>query len=553
MKFSPRLLVVALTGCLVGCGSHARPIVAPPPPPTALPVTAFTGPVGRQVQLIPDAIAAIIGRVEREFAAGEAEQQAGRLVAARERFDAAVDMLLAQPDGVRAEPRLSAEFELLLDRISALDLQALREADGFAETPSAPAAIDELLSAATFERPAPAMTTEETVAADLQRTAHDVNIPVNDRVLSFIELFQGRLHEFMESGLERSQRYMPMIQRVFQSEGLPLDLAYVPLVESAFKPNALSRVSARGMWQFMLGTAQEHGLEQNWFIDERSDPEKATRAAAQYLKTLRDFFDGDWNLALASYNAGPGRIQRAVSRAKTDDYWRLTSSSKYLPRETRDYVPMIMAAIVIARNPQLYGFEVSAVDPLSYERVTVPNALDLKIIAEWIGTSVDELRELNPELRRTTTPMADHELKVPVGTAATITSRLSAGDVPFVRFNIHTVKRGETLASIARKYKVTQNELRAANDLSSRTRVRSNQELMIPTRTSPALPTMSASRSAVTAAPSRPSGAVTYRVQRGDTLLSIARRFDTTVGLIKELNQLRTDKINVGDRLTVKR
>jgi membrane-bound lytic murein transglycosylase D len=128
---------------------------------------------------------------------------------------------------------------------------------------------------------------------------------------------------------------------------------------------------------------------------------------------------------------------------------------------------MIMAAIVIARNPQLYGFEVSAGDPLAYERVTVPNALDLKIIAEWIGTSVDELRELNPELRRTTTPMADHELKVPVGTAATITSRLSAGDVPFVRFNIHTVKRGETLASIARKYKVTQNELRAANDLSS--------------------------------------------------------------------------------------
>jgi membrane-bound lytic murein transglycosylase D len=151
-----------------------------------------------------------------------------------------------------------------------------------------------------------------------------------------VELFQGRLREFMQNGLDRAQRYLPMIQNVFRAEGLPLDLAYVPLVESAFKSTALSRVAARGMWQFMLPTAREHGLNQTWFLDERSDPEKATRAAAQYLKTLQGMFDGDWEFALASYNAGPGRLQRAVRQSKSTDFWQITASTRYLaPRDAR--------------------------------------------------------------------------------------------------------------------------------------------------------------------------------------------------------------------------
>jgi membrane-bound lytic murein transglycosylase D len=342
---------------------------------------------------------------------------------------------------------------------------------------------------------------------------------------------------------------------------VPLDLAYVPLVESAFKTNALSRVSARGMWQFMLDTGKEHGLEQDWFIDERSDPEKATRAAAQYLKTLHDMFDGDWNLALASYNAGPGRIQRAIQRSHLSDYWSLTASTRYLPRETRDYVPMIMAAMLIGANPSLYGFDVESAEPLAYERVSVPNALDLKVIAEWIGISVDELRELNPELRRTTTPARDHDLKVPLGTAATVRTKLETADPQFARFAFHTVRRGETLASIARKYRITQSELRQANDLTARSRVRVSQTLMIPQRTANALPTTAAARpvrssTVVRASSAAPhaagSGPLTYRVQRGDTLFSIARQFDTTVDLLKRLNGLRTDRIATGARLTVR-
>src|SRR4029450_8177793 len=156
---------------------------------------------------------------------------------------------------------------------------------------------------------------------------------LNDRVVRYIELFQGRLRNYLQSGMERGSQYLPMIQQVFRAEGLPLDLAYIPLIESAFKPTALSNKKAKGVWQFMKPPASDHGLQTNWFIDERADPEKATVAAAKYLKTLYGMFD-DWHLAMASYNGGPGRVQRAMKRSGRDDFWELSSSRRYLPRET---------------------------------------------------------------------------------------------------------------------------------------------------------------------------------------------------------------------------
>jgi membrane-bound lytic murein transglycosylase D len=557
MRRVPVALLVSASTFLASCASHAKPAVAPAAPVAALPVTAPTAAEmpGREIQVRPDPAVGIVTKAQEEFAAGEHELQDGHMVAARQHFDAAVDQLLALPTGARSDPVVSAAFDQLLDRISALEMIALREGDGLTETSSEPAALDELLNAATFERPQPAATTAETVRSDLARTPHDLDIPANERVLSFVELFQGRLHDFMTNGLDRATRYLPMIQQVFREEGLPEDLAYVPLVESAFKPNALSTASARGMWQFMMGTAQDHGLHQTFFVDERSDPEKATRAAAKYLKTLRDFFDGDWNMALASYNAGPGRIQRAALKARTNDYWALTASARYLPRETCEYVPMIMAAVLIARNPSLYGFEVTPSHPLAYEQVTVPNALDLKYIAEWSGVTVDDLRELNPELRRTTTPNREHPLKVPVGTALTIQRQLASADALFVRFDFHTVRRGDTLAIVARKYRISQAELRQANDLTVRSRMAVGQTLMIPQHQPVGLPAPTArtARASITTPAPRQAAPVTYRVQPGDTLFSIARRFDTTVEIIKQLNRLRTNTIGVGDRLTVRR
>ncbi len=348
-----RLFVLGMTCLLVGCGAHVRPAIVPDPAP--LPVGEFQGLDASNLKVTLDPAAAAIAAAESEFAKGEAELKLGHQTSARERFDAAIDTLLAVPGGARSNPRLQAEFDALLDRIGAHESLELRAGDGFADAGSEPAAIDDLLAFGTAERAGvPAPTTAELVAADLARTPHDIPIQVNDKVLSYVELFQGQLRSFVEEGLERGARYLPMIQDVFHAEGLPLDLAYVPLIESAFKPTALSRASAKGMWQFEAGTAREAGLEQTWFLDERADPEKATRAAAEYLKTLRDLFSGDWNLALAAYNAGMGRVQRAMKQAHETDYWSLSASSRYLPRETREYVPMILAAILIARDPIQY-------------------------------------------------------------------------------------------------------------------------------------------------------------------------------------------------------
>jgi membrane-bound lytic murein transglycosylase D len=401
-----------------------------------------------------------------------------------------------------------------------------------------------------FERPAPKATTAETVAADLERTPPDVPIEQNAKVLSYVELYQGRLRDFMQAGLDRSQRYLPMIQAVFREQGLPLDLAYIPLVESAFKANALSRASARGMWQFMLPTAQDHGLRQDWFLDERADPEKATRAAAQYLKTLRDMFDGDWPFALASYNAGPGRLQRAMTLSKSSDFWTIAASSRFLPPETREYVPMIMAAIIVARSPELYGFQVTSSAPLAYETIEIPGALDLKLIAEWANLTVEQLQELNPELRRTTTPMTPHDLKVPIGTASIIQAGLETADSLYRTFTFHTVRKGDTLAGVARKYGVSTAALREANGLPVGARIAVRQTLAIPSPSATALPTTAPARPAATAGVRSSSGY--YRVQSGDTLISIARQFSTTVTLLKRWNGLSSDRIKVGTQLRVR-
>jgi membrane-bound lytic murein transglycosylase D len=399
---------------------------------------------------------------------------------------------------------------------------------------------------------------------------HDIEIPLNQRVLAYIELFQGRLHDFIADGLQRGTKYLPMIQSVFRAEGLPLDLAYVPLIESAFKPNALSRTKARGVWQFMSGTATENGLHRDWYIDERSDPEKATVAAAKYLHTLVNLFGGDWHLALASYNGGPGRLQRAMKRSGMDDFWSLASSQKYLPRETREYVPMILAAIVVARNPSQYGFSVDSDGPAAYEKVVLPHAVDLRRVAEWADTTIDEIQALNPELRRWTTPVraTDYELKVPYGTSDQVTARLAetaGSDV--ASFKWYVAKRGDTLPGIAKKLQVSRNDLADANYMSVNAKITVGQKLIVP-REATTLIAANAERSVPVAearqtvpdtgtlARSTESNRVktVYEVRQGDTLTSIARVFKTTVSAIKTWNpRLLSERLIAGQRLTVYR
>ncbi|MBF8299982.1 MAG: hypothetical protein HW394_352, partial [Acidobacteria bacterium] len=264
---------------------------------------------------------------------------------------------------------------------------------------SDPGTLDDIPAASILEIQAPTLDTAQDEAADLEAIVYDIDVPLNTRVLRFVELLTGRLKPFLEEGLGRGVRYLPMIQEIFRAEGLPLDLAYVPLIESAFKPTALSRAKARGIWQFMRGTGLENGLTHDWYVDERAEPEKATLAAAKFLKTLNTTFDGDWHLALAAYNGGPARMQRAIKRSGSTDFWKLAASRQYLPRETRDYVPLILAAIIVARNPAQYGMNVEPFDTPGSETVTLSAAVDLRRIAEWIGTPIHAIHELNPELR----------------------------------------------------------------------------------------------------------------------------------------------------------
>ncbi len=573
-----RLLVASLLPLVVtvgACGSAVKsqahqsvrsaPEAASPKPVPA----AESAPVPAQpVPPTPDPVLALIDMADRHFKAGQAELEQGHFEGAKQEFNRAVNVLVESPYGARTEPRIREYFDRLVDRISTYEVRALAAGDGFTEKRYEPASIDELLAIATFTTPTPEL--KDAVQSDLASVEHDIPIPLNQRVLSYIELFQGRLHDFIEDGMRRGSKYLPMIQNVFRAEGLPLDLAYVPLVESAFKPNALSRANAKGVWQFMAGTAMENGLRRDWYIDERSDPEKATIAAAKYLRTLSSLFDGDWHLALASYNGGPGRLQRAMKTAKIDDFWKLAEKPRVLPRETREYVPMILAAIVIARNPSQYGFEFQAEAALEHESVMLPRAVDLRHVAEWADTTIDQIQALNPELRRWTTPLkdTDYELRVPAGTAGQVLARLqesSAADVAALKF--YSVKSGDTLPIIARKLNVSRADLAEANYLKPTARVTAGQKLMVPAeatvlmaaRTERRVPVAEARKTVAEAgelaeATSTNRVKASYAVKRGDTLASIARYFQTTVASLKTWNpKLAGGQLTAGQRLTVYR
>jgi membrane-bound lytic murein transglycosylase D len=546
-------VVCALGFLTAACAPKVATIpTTPAPVVTAAPTPLVPEPV-------PDFVAELIQSSDDHFQRGQQELQEGHLDTARVEFNRALEVLLESHYGARDEPRVFAQFERLVERISALESIALAQGDGFTEQRYEPATIDEFLALSTFDRPDATPETERRVAADLARTMHDIDIPLNPRVLSAVQLFtNGRMQRSLEDGLSRGAPYLPMIQDVLRAEGLPLDLAFVPLVESGFKPSALSRARALGVWQFMRATGLEMGLAYNWYIDERADVEKSTRAAARYLKLLYNMF-GDWHLALAAYNGGPGRVQRALKASGATDYWSLSASARFLPRETRDYVPLILAATIVARNPAEYGIEFQPFGNPEAEAVLLSSAVDLRRVAEWTGTPVQVIQQLNPELRRWITPVGatEYALKVPFGTAEFVRAHLEiAHPDELAPLNKHTVRRGETLASIARSLNVNRTDLAEANYLSANARLSVGDQLIIPrqptlllaTRTDPSGATAEVAVAA--AAPAQPTRQ-THQVRRGDTLTAIARRYATTVASIKDWNNLRSDVIRVGQRLTI--
>jgi membrane-bound lytic murein transglycosylase D len=379
--------------------------------------------------------------------------------------------------------------------------------------------------------------------------AFDIPMVVNDDVLAWVNYFTTRHKDRFEEALVRSGRYLPMIHRIFEEEGLPKDLAYMAHVESAWKVNAYSRAKAKGIFQFIASTGRRYGLRIDSWVDERSDPEKAARAAAAYLRDLHAMF-GDWYLALAGYNAGEGKVSRGLARTGQADFWTLKEKRGALRKETQNYVPAILAATLISKSPGRYGFDFDPDDALSYDTIVVDNAVSLSVLARCAGTDAETLKALNPALRRQQTPPGSRtDVRVPPGTAhATLAALELVPAKERITIVYHKVRKGETVATVARRYGFSTSEIRQANHLGKRG-LRAGETLVIPGAGIPAAERASSSKKHARPAPGT---VASYRVQRGDTLYGIAKQFRTTPQAIAAASGISIKtRIKVGDKLRI--
>jgi membrane-bound lytic murein transglycosylase D len=324
----------------------------------------------------------------------------------------------------------------------------------------------------------------EILLKDRRRKEFDFDIPIviNARVDQFIQIFQTTFRDKFVTWLARSERYIPLMKNLLKEQGLPEDLVYIALIESGFDPYAYSRSKASGPWQFIYWTGKKYGLKVNWWVDERRDPEKSTLAAAKYLKDLYERFSS-WHLAAAGYNAGEYKIVNAMRRYRTGDFWKLTNY-RYLKPETKNYVPQMIAAALIAKDPEKYGFtDIQHQKPLRYEKVKVPELTSLSIIAKACETSVEEIKDLNPELLRSVTPpnQTEYEIKIPFGKKDLYQKNLEAlQPLEEFQFKTHLVKKGEALQGIARSYRVDLEPLLEINHLKKTSPISKGMTLLIP-------------------------------------------------------------------------
>ena len=471
-----------------------------------------------------DPVAGLIARVEKEYQSGQDNYRAGHLEAAKQNFDSAFNLLLGSGLDLPSDDRLERELDRILDGINGLELAALQQGDGFAEQKSEPAPIDE----ANELTPAVDESIKAKAEAEIKSTHSDLPLVMTDQVAGYINYFSNRGRGTLEHALARSGRYEDMIRRTLREEGVPQELIYLAQAESGFHPLAVSRAGARGMWQFMGSRAKGYGLERSWWVDDRQDPEKATRAAAHHLKDLYAQF-GDWYLAMAAYNSGPGTVQSAVKRTGYADFWELYRRN-VLPKETRNYVPIIVAVTIMAKNPAQYGLETVVKEkPVPYDTVKIAYPIDLRLAAECVDVTTSDLLDLNPSLLRLTTPKdREFELHLPAGTADKFQTAVAS--IPAdkrVWWRYHKVQSGETLAAIARTYHTTSKAIAEANDL--------NDDSLDPE-----------ARLIIPIAPGKQSDTSTYahatthyKVRKGDTVESVAENFGVSAKMLRGWNHIK--------------
>ena len=541
---------VAVLG-LTGCEDSARnPATAyhPVPIPSiarpnldSLPLNSSHWRVASLAVALPNGVELLARQAEAALEAGERDFQRGDWSGARLEFAEGLSVLQESGFDVQSEPRLADLFSRLVETAHNDETIASQQGRGYGQAGEL-GASDELSGVGFSAEGIPEGPVDPrlrtSAEGEVQELAHDLPLTVNDSVLAFLNFFskstKGRA--VVETGLRRAGRYRPMIQRVLREQGLPSDLMYMAQAESAFQPQALSSAGARGLWQFMSFRGEEYGLQHSWWVDDRQDPEKATEAAAHHLRDLYDMF-GDWYLAMAAYDSGPGAVQRAVERTGYADFWELYKRNA-LPKETRNYVPIILALTLIAKDPARYGIDVEPEEPLRTDTVRLDHPIDLRLVADTIDVDVDTLRSLNPQLLRLVTPATpSFSLHLPEGTGDEFTAAMA--DIPpdkWVIWRRHQVLAGETLTGIAAKYHVTASAIVDTNSLDAHEALEAGNKLIIPVSAE---------------AQSGPAKLVHYRVRASDTLETVADEFDVSVAEVKKWNHLRTGKLVRGTRLTI--
>gem|GEM_PF-47846 len=387
--------------------------------------------------------------------------------------------------------------------------------------------------------------TMQVFSRESQPITYDLPVKINDRVKSSIIYFQTVARDAFRKYLSRSKRYERLFIETLDKYGLPRDLIYLSLVESGYNPAAYSWARAMGLWQFISSTGRSYGLNRNWWIDERKDPVKSTDAASRFLKDLYEQF-GDWELAMAAYNGGPGRVRSTIKKQKTIDFWRMK-----LKRQTMDYVPLIYAATIIAKDPERYGFyDIEHEPEIVWDEVAIDRCLELKVVARELGCKLSELKTLNPELLRNYTPpnTKNYILKVPVGSKqkflAAYDGMPSPKETSWVK---HKISRGQTVSTIAAKYGVSQYAIFEANNLSRRSKIYAGKTIIVPVP----LDSKGSSWKREGKADYHSEGSV-YTVRSGDTMWDIARAFGTTVNGLRRVNYIeRGSRIYVGQRLKI--
>lgn len=490
-----------------------------------------SAPAKPKAETKPDPVAELIATVEKEYQVGLDQYNAGDKDAAKAHFDRAFNLLLESSTEIHSDPRFRPEFDKVLNNVNDLELATVQQSDVAPEQKAEPAPIDEANEVTNYPVD---QNLKAKATAEIKVTHSDLPLMMTDQVASYINYFSTRGRPTLEHGLTQSGRYREMIERILKEEGVPQDLIYVAQAESGFHPYAVSRVGARGIWQFMGSRARSYNMHRDLWVDDRQDPEKSTRAAARHLKDLYNQF-GDWYLAMAAYNSGPGTVQSAVKRTGYADFWELYRRN-VLPKETRNYVPIIVAVAIMAKNPSQYGLQNIVPDPpMKYDTVKINYPVDLRLVAECIDVTPSELQELNPALLRMTTPKGHFDLHLPIGTEDKYQAAI-AGIPPDMRlwWRYHTVGSGETLMSLARTYRTPTKTIATANQLDMSDTIEAGAKLVIP---------IAPGRHNSGDGQSYARRLTIYRVRKNDTLESVSNNLGVAPTTIRRWNRMKGDSL----------